>query len=213
MPNRTDPRYRLVVHTPAGRAVFRDETYDSYDAAQTHVAQVVREFSATPLIAIELQRGQATDVCVFDPDRVIPGVRGGWSDTRWVRLRRWDEAVIERICRQVEERRANSGPASLRVFTLGVAVALLAAFSVLLVQTGGSPASVLTSAESDFSALESLPLSAIPTHSSGEPLNDPTDWRVDAPSRTASPPSALDESPPAAWLPERFPRIGRVSGS
>ena len=93
--------YRLVIVVGGRGRVFEDQPYPNYEHAQTRVAAAVEQ-AGTGLQEVELQRGTPVAPCVFDPYRIVPGERGGWSHVRWSTMRRWDRCVVDRIARQAE---------------------------------------------------------------------------------------------------------------
>jgi hypothetical protein len=150
--------YRLVIVAGGRGRLFEDAPYASYEHAQARVSAAV-ESAGAPLQEIELQRGTPVSPCVFDPYRIIPGERGGWSNVRWASMRRWDKSVVDRIARQADLR-SQLRPRRERVwvYSLSVVALMLAAATVFLLQTGGRPAVLLA----DGQGIESGRIDALP---------------------------------------------------
>lgn len=82
--------YRLLVNSDRRSSVLDAREFTCPREAARHAAQHRRARPDEHLPdALVLQRGTPAARLTFDPLRVVPGQRGGWSRTQWETIRVW----------------------------------------------------------------------------------------------------------------------------
>ncbi|MEP0846214.1 MAG: hypothetical protein HRF50_05260 [Phycisphaerae bacterium] len=95
---RDSATYRvLFVRLDGGVRVAHAGLESRSAAVRVATAAIENRVLRSRVAEIVLQRGTPASRVAFDAARVIPGIRGGWSDTAWDTISRWrpgeDEAI------------------------------------------------------------------------------------------------------------------------
>lgn len=82
--------YRVLFVRPDGRVCVAHAGLESRTAAERAAsAAALSDLSTSRYAEIVLQRGTPAPHIAYDAARVIPGIRGGWSDRAWETVDRW----------------------------------------------------------------------------------------------------------------------------